>query len=192
MRRAVFLDRDGTINEEASYIARVEDLRIYPFAAEAIRRLNEANYLVIVVTNQSGVGRGIIPPHRLDEIHRALKDSLSASKARIDAIYFCPHLPADNCDCRKPAPGLVLRAIREFTISPSASYFVGDKPEDILVARASGVTPILVRTGYGRETETLAHLHPVAVVDTIAEAVHHILTRNGSPLFQPDIYRLDA
>jgi D-glycero-D-manno-heptose 1,7-bisphosphate phosphatase len=177
VNRAVFLDRDGTINEESPYIADIRDLHIYPFTADAIRRLNESAYLVIVVTNQSGVGRGLIPPERLNEIHAYIQRTLSTTGARIDAFYACTHTPEEGCACRKPAPGMILQALRDYEIDPARSFFVGDKREDLLAARAAGVTPILVRTGYGRETEALPEVQPVFVVNTLAEAVTLILSR---------------
>lgn len=175
MKKCVFLDRDGTINEEAPYIADVQDLHIYPYAASAIKRLNEAGFLVIVVTNQSGVGRGLIHPESLEEIHRVLKKRLAVDGARIDAIYTCPHRPEDLCDCRKPAPGLLIRAIRDHRINPKKSFLIGDKYEDVMAARAVDITPILVRTGHGRETELLSEVHPVRIADNLADAVEIIL-----------------
>jgi D-glycero-D-manno-heptose 1,7-bisphosphate phosphatase len=175
MNRAVFLDRDGTINEEAPYIAQIRDLHIYPFASAAIQQLNSAGFLVIIITNQSGVGRGLIPLARLTEIHAALRSELAAVHARIDAIYACTHTPEENCACRKPSPGLVLQAIADFAIDASRSFFVGDKREDILTARAVGITPILVRTGYGRDTQDLPDIQPILTVDTLADAAAAIL-----------------
>jgi D-glycero-D-manno-heptose 1,7-bisphosphate phosphatase len=157
-RAAVFLDRDGTINEEIGYLDRLEKLRLIPGAAEAIRLLNASGMNAVVVTNQSGVARGIFTESFVAEIHARLEEMLRAEGASLDGIYFCPHHPTEGrgdylrkCECRKPAPGLLLRAAAELHIDPTRSYMVGDTLKDIEAAARAGVQGILVRTGYGDE-----------------------------------------
>ncbi|TSA44652.1 MAG: HAD family hydrolase, partial [Deltaproteobacteria bacterium] len=135
---AIFLDRDGTINEEIGYMDRMEKLRLIPGAAQAIRLINESGMKTVVVTNQSGVAREIFTESFVAEIHAHLREMLRAEGALIDAFYFCPHHPTEGqgaylktCDCRKPAPGLILRAAAELRLDPARSYMVGDTLKDI-------------------------------------------------------------
>jgi D-glycero-D-manno-heptose 1,7-bisphosphate phosphatase len=155
---AVFLDRDGTINEEVGYLDRIEKLRLIPGAAEAIRLINESGMKAIVVTNQSGVARGILAESFVAEIHARLRKMLRAEGAFLDGVYYCPHHPSEGlgdylrtCDCRKPAPGLLLRAAEELQLDLTRSYMVGDTLKDIEAGTRAGVKGILVRTGYGKE-----------------------------------------
>jgi D-glycero-D-manno-heptose 1,7-bisphosphate phosphatase len=148
-RPAVFLDRDGTIAEEVGYLNHDSRFRMFPFAAAAIRRLNEANLLVIVVTNQSGVGRGHFPEALVQTVHELMREQLAAAGARIDAAYYCPHIPAENCTCRKPRTGMLEQAAREYALDLQRSFVVGDRRGDIELARNAGARSILVRTGYG-------------------------------------------
>jgi D,D-heptose 1,7-bisphosphate phosphatase len=157
-RAAVFLDRDGTINEEVGYLDRMEKLQLIPGAAEAIRLINKSGMKAVVVTNQSGVARGIFTESFVAEIHARLRDILRAEGALIDAFYFCPHHPTEGqveylkiCDCRKPAPGMLLRAAEELRIDPNHSYMVGDTLKDIEAGARAGAQGILVRTGFGEE-----------------------------------------
>jgi D-glycero-D-manno-heptose 1,7-bisphosphate phosphatase len=150
LRRAVFLDRDGTIAEEVGYMNHLSRFVVYPFAAAAIRRLNEANRAVIVVTNQSGVSRGYFPASLVQETHEKLERELAASGARVEGIYFCPHTGVENCDCRKPKPGLIERAVREHGLQLEGSWVVGDRYTDVELAHNAGCRSILVLTGYGR------------------------------------------
>jgi len=142
--RAVFLDRDGVVNRERGYISRPEQLEIYPFARSAIASLKAAGWMVIIVTNQSGVSRRILSEADLQVIHQQLLDVLG-----VDAIYHCPHLPDEQCVCRKPAPGLIFRAARDYQIDLGRSYLVGDRASDILAGKRAGLSTVLVRTGYG-------------------------------------------
>lgn len=158
LRRAVFLDRDGTINEEREYLHRVEDFAFIPGAPEAIRALRRAGFLVIVVTNQSGIGRGYYDEAALARLHAHMDAELALVGAAVDAYYFCPHHPRHGigdyrreCDCRKPLPGMLLVAAREWHVDLDASYLVGDKLVDVEAALAAGCRPILVKTGYGAD-----------------------------------------
>jgi len=150
LRPAVFLDRDGTICEEVGYVNHISRLMIYPWAASAIRRLNDANIVVIVVTNQSGVSRGIFPESLVQDIHRIMAQELGNSRARLDAVYYCTHQREDNCECRKPLPGLLNRAAQEHGLDLERSFVVGDRYADVALAHAAGGRGVLVFSGYGR------------------------------------------
>jgi len=159
--RAVFLDRDGTIVEEIGFLSRVEDMVVYPFAAEALRTLSDAGFLNILTTNQSGVARGFFTEERLIEINQALVKELERQGARIDATYYCPHYPEATvarykvvCECRKPAPGLILQAASQWNVALADSYMVGDRMADLEAGHRAGCRSVLVTTGYGRVTAT--------------------------------------
>jgi D-glycero-D-manno-heptose 1,7-bisphosphate phosphatase len=156
-RPAVFLDRDGTINVEKEYLHRIEDWEWVPGAIEAIRRINDMGYLVIVVTNQAGVARGYYDEAQLHALHAAVDGLLDVTGAHIDAYYYCPHHPEfgeiRDCQCRKPAPGMLLAAQRDFGIDLSRSFMVGDKAIDVEAGQRAGVSPVLVMTGYGKEEQ---------------------------------------
>ena len=179
LRGAVFLDRDGTICEEMGYVNHVDRLRIFPFAAEAIRRLNEARIPVIVLTNQSGVARNIFPESLVHEVHKKMISELAAGGAHVDGIYFCPHKTEDACECRKPNPGLLDRAAREHALDLAASWVVGDRYADLEMAYTAGGRGILVMTGYGRGEYELHHgrwpRQPDALAADLTEAVRRIL-----------------
>jgi len=179
LRPAVFLDRDGTISEEVGYLNHVSRFRILPHVADAICRLNEAGLLVIVVTNQSGVGRGYFPESLVHTVHELMTQQLEAAGAHLDAVYYCPHTSVEGCDCRKPRPGMLDRAALEHSIDLHRSFVVGDRHGDIELARRAGACSILVRTGYG-EGEYLWNapkwrLQPDFVAADLADAVHWIL-----------------
>ena len=152
---AIFLDRDGVINEEVDYLCRPEDFRLLPRAAAAIRLLRKHGWPVIVVTNQSGVARGYYSAADVEAIHERMRRDLARAKTQVDAIYFCPHHPAEGCDCRKPAQLLFQRAAADFDLDLAASYYVGDKLTDLLPGRALGGRTILVLTGYGQQEQQL-------------------------------------
>ncbi len=156
MNRAVFLDRDGTINEEVGYLRNLADLRLIPGAGAAIKRLNDSGMKVVLVTNQSGIARGYFSESLLQEIHDRLEQMLRDEGARLDAIYYCPHHPSAgnshytrDCDCRKPGTGLIDRAARDLNIDVKHSYVVGDKWSDVELGQRAGAHSVLVRTGYG-------------------------------------------
>ena len=149
-RRAVFTDRDGTLAEEVGYLNHISRFRLFPFAAAAIRRLNEAGWPVIVVTNQSGVARGFFPEALIHAVHSQMTAELAAAGARVDGIYYCPHKIEDNCRCRKPRPGLLDRAAREHNLELAGSYFVSDLWADLEMAHSIRCRSVLVLTGYGR------------------------------------------
>ncbi|MGQ9689153.1 MAG: D-glycero-alpha-D-manno-heptose-1,7-bisphosphate 7-phosphatase [Desulfobaccales bacterium] len=179
-RPAVFLDRDGTINEEMGYINHLSRFRLLPEAAPAIRRLNEAGIPVVVVTNQSGAARGYFPYSLVEEVHDRLRRLLHEADARLDAIYTCLHAPDAGCACRKPRPGLLLQAARDLNLDLSRSFLVGDRYLDIQTAVNAGVQGILVLTGYGLgEYEHLrasSQAQPVHVAADLPAAVEFILS----------------
>jgi len=181
-RPAVFLDRDGTINEEMGYINHVSRFRLLPEAGPAIRLLNEAGLPVVVVTNQSGAARGYFPPALVEEVHRHLQDLLAHEGARLDAIYTCLHAPDAGCSCRKPQPGLLLKAAEELGLDLSRSYLVGDRYMDIQTAANAGVQGILVLTGYGLGEYELFHnshsAKPMHVAANLIEAAKFIISRS--------------
>ena len=169
MKKALFIDRDGTISEEIGYVNHVSRYRVFPYAAEAIRLLNEAGWLAILVTNQAGVARGYFTEDLIGEVHAVLRAELARGGARLDAIYYCPHHPATgappyrrDCDCRKPKPGLIDRAAREYDIDLTASWMVGDRYSDVQLAHNAGLRGAFVLSGYGRgEWEYQRHQWPV-------------------------------
>jgi len=179
LRRAAFLDRDGTINVEVNYLRRVEDLALEPGAAEAIRRLNEAGLLVIVVSNQSALARGMLDRDGLSAIERRMSEMLAAEGARVDGWYYCPHLPdaaveayRKTCDCRKPEPGMLLRAAEERGADLAASVMIGDSERDVEAGRAAGAATVRVCHGQ-RPDRTAADF----VADDLAGAVEWWLGR---------------
>ncbi len=156
MKPCFFLDRDGVIVEEVNFLSTPEEIRLIPGSAEAIALLNGAGIPVVVVTNQSGVARGIFPEERVSEIHRELDRLLGTQGARVDRYYYCPHHPAEgigrykkDCPNRKPAPGMLLRAAREMDLDLQSSFLAGDRIADLQAGNAVGCRTILVRTGYG-------------------------------------------
>jgi D-glycero-D-manno-heptose 1,7-bisphosphate phosphatase len=176
---AVFLDRDGTINEEMGYINHLSRFRIFSQAAPAIRRLNEAGLKVVVISNQSGVARGFFPAALLAEVNRRLTGILAAGGARLDGLYLCTHHPEEGCPCRKPKPELILQAARDLDLDLERSYLVGDRYNDIQTAANAGVKGILVLTGYGRgEWEFIGDrgpVQPVYVAQDLEDAAAWIL-----------------
>jgi len=146
-RRAVFLDRDGTLVRDVHFCRSVEDLQLLPGAPLAIRILNDVGFKVVVITNQSGVGRGYLTVETLADIHKKLREELGRGGAALDAIYYCPHTPGEGCKCRKPRPGMFVAAIRDLGLDPAASYAVGDRERDLDPGRALGVKTVLVSSG---------------------------------------------
>jgi len=184
-RAAVFLDRDGVLNEERSHVRRPEDLVLISGAVAAVRRLNESDFDVIVVTNQSIVARGGLSEEELDGVHLHLRQLLEEGGAHLDALYYCPHHPnpgvggvaafAMTCSCRKPAVGMVERAARERGVDLKRSWMIGDSSSDMEMARRSGLRAILVRTGHGGRDGRHDAL-PDFIVRDLAAAVDLLLT----------------
>ena len=184
--RAVFLDRDGTINVEKNYLHRVEDFAFIAGVPAAIQRLKEAGFLVIVVTNQSGVARGYYSREAVCRLHEHLQQELRRHGTGIDGFYVCPHHPTEgigdnriDCDCRKGAPGLLLQAARDHGIDLDRSFMVGDKLADIEAGQAAGCRSLLVRTGYGARDEAMvaARFPGTKVFQDLAGAAEFILAK---------------
>jgi D-glycero-D-manno-heptose 1,7-bisphosphate phosphatase len=183
-RKAVFLDRDGTINVEKDHLHRCELWEWIPGAVEAIKALNSGGWLVIVVSNQAGVARGLYSEAAIARLHARVDEQLAAAGARIDRYYFCPHHPEFGeriqCECRKPRPGMLLQGQHDWNIDMRSSFLIGDKLSDMEAACAVGVTPILVATGYGRQERARCgnrYLH----FDDLAGAAAYIGSARRSP-----------
>ncbi|MDN5278554.1 MAG: D-glycero-D-manno-heptose 1,7-bisphosphate phosphatase [Clostridiales bacterium] len=151
MKKAVFLDRDGTLNPDPGYISDPNHFDLFPGVVEALKKISQAGYELILITNQSGIARGLITFEQLDAIHDKLKKILAQGGVSLSAIYFCPHHPdfppvngISRCDCRKPGPAMILQAIKEHQIDPAQSYMVGDKSSDIKLGYNAGVTPVFI------------------------------------------------
>lgn len=181
----VFLDRDGTLNVEVDYLRTPDDLHLISGAAQSVRRLNDAGVITCVISNQSGVARGFLTEEDLEPIHAKLRSELFLSGATIDRIYYCPHHPTEGlppynvvCACRKPKPGMLLEASREFNIDLKRSYVVDDSVVDMKAGNAVGATTVLVLTGYGKKSADQCKTENVPVgfiADSINEAVEFIL-----------------
>jgi D-glycero-D-manno-heptose 1,7-bisphosphate phosphatase len=189
-RAAIFLDRDGTLNEDVGYLDRIERLRLFPWSLEAIRLFRRAGYAVVVTTNQAGIARGMIGEGIVDEVADELSRRLSAIGETLDGHYMCPHHPdgsvaayALDCDCRKPKPGLIRRAAADLDLDIARSVVVGDKWSDIGMARAAGAKAVLVKTGYGASqmSTPVEGLSADAVVETLADAVGWVLRELPCP-----------
>ena len=142
--KAVFVDRDGTINVNVEYLDDPKKLKIYPGVAEGLKKLKENSFKIIVITNQSGIARGFFSEERLKEIHQKMREELSKKGATIDGIYYCPHHPDDGCDCRKPNTGLFKKAVKEHNIDITSSYVIGDRMLDIEAGFKIGLKTVLV------------------------------------------------
>ena len=181
-RRAVFLDRDGTINVEKNYLYKIEDYEFIPGAPEAIKKLKEAGFLVVVVSNQAGIARGYFDERAVEQLHRHIQSELAAYGTSIDAFYFCPHHPDEGlgeykvaCDCRKGNPGMLLQAAREHNVDLHRSFMVGDKLADIEAGKRAGCEALLVLTGYGEKTALKEEAHTVEKCQDVNGAVRLIL-----------------
>ncbi len=187
MKKAVFLDRDGVINENASRIDRPEKLKIYPYALKAIKRINDAGYFVILVTNQPEVAKGFFSYSDLMRVHDHLKKVLAEHGAHLDGIYVCPHHPEKgfegeipelkyDCECRKPKPGLLLRAVKDFDIDVKKSWIIGDSKTDIAAGKAAGVKTIMVTEGggCGSKADKEIQVEPDCTLKNLKEAVDYI------------------
>jgi|ERR1041385_2789745 D-glycero-D-manno-heptose 1,7-bisphosphate phosphatase len=171
----IFLDRDGTINEEVDYLTSPDNLRLFHGSANAIREANTLGLKVFIITNQSAIARGLLTEQQLSKIHDMLVSKLRADGARLDAIYYCPHHPDfgdapynKDCDCRKPNIGMLERAVKEFDIDLKKSFVIGDKMTDIQTGNNAGTKTILVLTGYGKQELDLCHQQN-AHIDYVAE-----------------------
>jgi D-glycero-D-manno-heptose 1,7-bisphosphate phosphatase len=180
------MDRDGTISEEIGYVNHPSRYRVFPYSAAAVRMLNEAGWLAILVTNQAGVARGYFTEELVGTVHEVLKQELNERGAQLDAIYYCAHHPTVgespyrfDCECRKPKPGLIRRAAADFDIDLTQSWMIGDRYSDIELARNAEVHSAFVLSGYGRgeweyQRATWKH-EPELVAEDLLEAVQTII-----------------
>ncbi|MBK9215591.1 MAG: HAD family hydrolase [Chloracidobacterium sp.] len=166
-RPAIFLDRDGTLIEEVNYLSRSEDLRLFRYTKGAVEMLKAAGYLVVVVTNQSGIGRGIYTESDMHAIHESIQVQLDHA---IDAFYFCPHLPCDGCVCRKPRTGMIEAAVRDLDIDLQRSWMVGDKDADVNCGKNARIKTVLVLTGYGSSHRGMLDHPPDLIANDLGEA----------------------
>jgi D-glycero-D-manno-heptose 1,7-bisphosphate phosphatase len=189
-RRAVFIDRDGTLSEEVGYVNHPSRFLLFPYAAPAIKLLNENEWLAIVVTNQAGVARGYFSEEMVERVHQSLNQNLERDGAKVDAIYYCAHHPSVgespyrlDCDCRKPKPGLIRRAVAELDIDLQQSWMVGDRYGDVELARNAGVKSAFVLSGYGRgeweHQRDSWEYEPDIVAENLLEAVEIITTERA-------------
>jgi D-glycero-D-manno-heptose 1,7-bisphosphate phosphatase len=186
-RSGVFIDRDGTLNEERPYISNPGDLVLIPGAGAAVKKLNERGIPVCVISNQSGIARGLLSEETLATIHKKLEAELHIHGARVDRIYYCPHHPhfgappyRVECECRKPNPGMIRWGVEEFGLDPARSFVIGDSVVDIEAGVNAGMNTILVLTGYGTEARHECDergLEVGAIVPTVADAVDTILKK---------------
>jgi D-glycero-D-manno-heptose 1,7-bisphosphate phosphatase len=179
-RRAAFIDRDGTLIEERGDLGEPEGVALIPGSAAAVRRLNEAGLVIVLVTNQSGIARGLFTVRDFEAVQQRMIELLAAEGARLDNVYYCPHHPDVDgpCECRKPADGMYRRAERELSIDLARSFYVGDRWRDVAVTEEVGGTGFLVRTGAGGKGAPPGVNH-VVYVESLAEAADRILARLG-------------
>jgi D-glycero-D-manno-heptose 1,7-bisphosphate phosphatase len=177
MKKCVFLDRDGTIIVEKNYLSDPRDVELLPGAVEGLGKLVVMGYLLVVITNQSGVGRGYFDLEQVEAVHARLDQVLEPAGARITKYYYCPHLPEDGCRCRKPSTGMIDDAVRDLEIDIDASFMIGDNLCDLHLGKNAGLEPVLVRTGYGSNLDnekTLTEAGCRFAADNLLEAAGFI------------------
>ena len=192
LRKVVYLDRDGTINYDSrDYIKSRFEFKFIPGSIEAIRLLTLGGFTSIVITNQSAIARKFISLDELDHIHSRMKDAIGSAGGKITDIFFCPHMPNDGCECRKPAPGLLLQAQRKHNIDLSTSIMVGDSAKDIACARNAGCgMAVLVKTGKDDEAENIMKTNKIVAdhtADNLYDAAKWILANNQSKMLNPKL-----
>ena len=171
-RKAAFIDRDGTLIEEVNFLSRVEDLRLFSFTAEAVRLLKENGFLLIVITNQSGIGRKLFDESAMHAIHNKIQEDLDHG---LDGFYFCPHVPDEGCVCRKPNLGMIDAAQADFDIDMENSWVIGDKIIDVETGVNAGTSTALVLTGYGQSARENLAQKPDVTAEDLLEAVKIII-----------------
>jgi len=192
MRPAVFLDRDGTLLHDPGYLSRLDDLQWFPWSLDAVRLLNRAGFLVFVITNQGGIALGLFDEAFVGAVHDRMRADLSSAGARVDGWYYCPHHPRGeiaalriDCDCRKPRPGMIRQAQRQFEFDLRRSFAVGDKATDVALAAGVGARGVLVLTGHGEEERIRAGgaIPGAAFIGAnLMDATSWILTESGHPV----------
>ena len=183
-KSAVFVDRDDTLIADVGYCKDPDRVQLLPGVVEGLQRLSRAGMAIIVVTNQSGLGRGVFTEDDLSAVHARLRSELEASGVGLRAIYYCPHLPEDNCSCRKPRPGLLLKAASEMDLNLKTCFMIGDRELDLLAGRAAGTRTILV----SKEVQERADVERIAdfVVKNLVEAASVILNQSKNPVTRED------
>ena len=171
-KRAIFVDRDGTLIEEVNFLSKVEDLRFFSFTSEALTLLRDAGFTIVVITNQSGIGRGLYSSDDMDSIHSEIQREYDGA---IAAFYHCPHLPNAGCRCRKPDTGSIEQAIDQLGVTLEGSWMVGDKRSDIETGFAAGMRTALVLTGYGKDHRALLDREPDVVSEDLLAAARAII-----------------
>lgn len=185
-RRAVFLDRDGTVADEVGYINHLTRFRLYPWSAAAIKKLNDAGLAAVVVTNQAGVARGYFPEELIQQVNQRMVAELAAGGAKLDGVYYCPHHPdvgqppyRQRCHCRKPQPGMIERAVQELNLSLPGSVLIADRYMEVEMAHRLGLRAALVLSGYGRGEYEYQRAKwprpPDWIAENLLEAVNKIL-----------------
>lgn len=169
-KKAVFLDRDGTLIEDKGYISKCNQVMLLPGVIEALRNLKELGFELIIISNQSGIGRGLVTETQVEKINNYLDSLLTSEGINITDVYYCPHTPDDNCFCRKPKPGMILSALNKYDINAKESYFVGDKWTDVETAVNAGLSPVLISDS----SEQVVKGIPVVIVDSILTWVESI------------------
>jgi len=184
VKSAVFVDRDDTLIADVGYCKDPDRVQLLPGVVEGLQRLSRAGMAIIVVTNQSGLGRGVFTEDDLSAVHARLRSELEASGVGLRAIYYCPHLPEDNCSCRKPRPGLLLKAASEMDLNLKTCFMIGDRELDLLAGRSAGTRTILV----SKEVQERADVERIAdfVVKNLVEAASVILNQSKNPVMRED------
>lgn len=175
--KAVILDRDGVINVDKGYVHRMEDFELLPRVIDALKLLPE-DFKLIIITNQSGIARELYTREQYLELTRVMRELFTKKGIRLDRVYHCPHLPSDNCGCRKPATVLLERAVKEFNLNPKKCFVIGDKTSDIKMGEAKGCRTILVKTGFGGRDEKYP-ISPEYVAQDLYDAICYILSTDA-------------
>lgn len=174
-RKAVFLDRDGTLIEEVDFLSTVEETELFPFTLEALKLFRDAGFLLFITTNQSGVARGYFDARAVRSIHDKIQNELRAENLRIESFHFCPHMPDAGCRCRKPNTGMIEQALENFDVDLSQSWMIGDKILDVEMGFNAGTKTALVKTGYGAEHQNgFLERKPDVVAENLLEAARVI------------------
>jgi len=181
MQRAAFLDRDGVINEDRDdYVKNLSELRVFPYAPDAIRRLTDAGFEVIVVSNQQGVAKGLVSPENLLAIQNEIARLVTQAGGRISGFYYCTHLAGEDCSCRKPKPGLIRRAAEEHGIDLQSSFMIGDSEKDIAAGAEAGCRTVLVLTSLDAQQAASMRSRPVMIARDLAEAADRVISFDPS------------
>lgn len=183
LNKAVFIDRDDTINRDVHYCSRPEDFQLLPGVGAGIRLLNQERLKVVVITNQSGIARGYFTEEMLERIHQKMTDELAKYGARVDAIFYCPHHPNEGCECRKPKPKLAHQAIKQLNINPRQSFSIGDRLMDVELARAIGCKSVMVPSEHGKEELKNSSLFPDYIASDFESAAKWIIEQNQAQVF---------